>query len=302
MCGEKRGERVVGSGSPRQPGRAAALAWAWFRLVHPFPSILVTVATGLFAELAAGGHAPVGALVRLLGSVACSQCAIGAANDVVDQALDAATKPWKPVARGAISPRAAAILAWVCSGACLALSATLPSATLLAAALGLGCGLAYDLRLKRSRWSWLPYGLALPTLPVWAWVAMGKLTIRLAPAYPLGVLLGLAVHLANTLPDLEGDQGFGVRGLAHGLGRRRGLALCWGSLGLAQGVTLLLAPVLHYRGPAYPAGLAISLALLLGAMLAYRARPTSAVLQLNFGLMALASLTLAIGWLAGAVV
>src|SRR6185312_1181240 len=141
-------------------------AWVWFRLTHPFPSILVTASSGLFAELAAGGHAPAGMLVRLLVSVGSSQCAIGAANDVVDRELDAATKPWKPVARRAIRPSAAATFAIACSVACIIVSATLSPATLLAACVGLGCGLAYDLRLKRSRWSWLPYGVAIPTLPV----------------------------------------------------------------------------------------------------------------------------------------
>lgn len=255
----------------------------------------------LFAELATGWTADPWALARLVLSVACSQGAIGAANDVVDRDLDAATKPWKPVARGVMSRRAAAILAGTLSVGCLVLSASLPMPTLLAALLGLGCGLSYDLWLKRSRWSWLPYGLAIPTLPVWAWAAMGQLTGRLAPAYPLGLLLGLAIHLANTLPDLEGDHGFGVSGLAHGLGRRRSLCLCWGALALAQGLTLTLAPLLHYRGWAYPAGLGISVALLLVAILGYRVRPTAATLQYNFGVIALASLALAAGWLAGAV-
>ncbi|MGH2411929.1 MAG: UbiA family prenyltransferase, partial [Chloroflexota bacterium] len=192
----------------------ASVAWGWFRLLHPFPSTLVTASSCLFAELATKGNADPGVLARLVLSVACSQGAIGAANDVVDRDLDAATKPWKPVARGTIAREEAAILAGALSVGCLALSASLPRPTLFAAALGLGCGLSYDLWLKRSRWSWLPYGLAIPTLPVWAWAAMGKLTGRLAPAYPLGLLLGLAIHLANTLPDLDGDHGFGVRGLA----------------------------------------------------------------------------------------
>lgn len=277
-----------------------SVAWAWFRLLHPFPSILVTVSSGLFAELATGGHAPPGALLRLVLSVACSQCAIGAMNDVVDRALDAETKPWKPLARGAIRPLSAATFAWACSIVCLVLSATLSPATLAAACVGLGCGLAYDLRLKRTQWSWLPYALAIPTLPVWAWAAMGSLNARLAPVYPLGILLGLALHLANTLPDLEGDSGFGVRGLAHALGMRRALLLCWGALGLAQALTLGLAPVLGYRGPAYPIGLALSVTLLAGAMLGYRLRPTASTLQFNFGVVALASLALAVGWLAGA--
>src|SRR5207237_595560 len=58
--------------------RAGTRAWGWFRLLHPFPSILVTAATAIFAELAEGGQAPVDRLLRLVVSVACSQFAIGA--------------------------------------------------------------------------------------------------------------------------------------------------------------------------------------------------------------------------------
>jgi 4-hydroxybenzoate polyprenyltransferase len=183
---------------------------------------------------------------------------------------------------------------------CLLCSATLSPGTALAALVGLSCGLVYDLWLKRSRWSWLPYGVALPTLPVWAWTAMDRFPGRLLLAYPLGLLLGLALHLANTLPDLDGDRAFGVAGLAHGLGRGRSLLLCWSAIALAQLGTLVLAPALSYRGPAYPLGLAFSLAFTLLSMVLYWRRPTPATLQFNFGVLALASLALAVGWLASA--
>jgi 4-hydroxybenzoate polyprenyltransferase len=260
----------------------------------------VTIATATFAELSTDGQAPLDRLLRLVISVACSQFAIGAANDVVDRDLDRETKPWKPVARGAISVRAATTLTLVLIGVCLLCSASLSTGATLAALLGLSCGLAYDLWLKRSRWSWLPYGVALPTLPIWAWTAMDRLAARLLLVYPLGLLLGLALHLANTLPDLEGDRAFGVDGLAHGLGRTRSLALCWGAIVLAQMSTLVLAPVLRYHGPAYPVGLALSVGFTLLSMLLYWRRPTADTLQLNFGVIALAALALAIGWLAAA--
>ncbi|MDB5056684.1 MAG: UbiA prenyltransferase [Chloroflexi bacterium] len=278
-----------------------SVALAWFRLLHPFPSFLVTIASGVFAEMAAAGHAPADRLLRLVVSVICSQFAIGSANDVVDRHLDLVTKPWKPVARGIVSVSAATTLAVVLSLACLVLSTSISLSTGLAAAVGLSCGLSYDLWFKRSRWSWLPYGLAIPTLPVWSWAAMGKLNAHLLPVYPLGLLLGLSLHLANTLPDLEGDTTFGVQGLAHGWGRRRSLAVCWGSMALAQTLTLALAPVLHYHGVVYPIGLAVSGLLLLISVLLYRLRPTASTLQVNFGVLALASLALAAGWLGGAV-
>ncbi len=281
--------------------RITAERWPWLRLFHPFPSILVTASCAAFAEIAAGGHAAPDRLARLIASVLCSQFAIGSANDVKDRHLDRATKPWKPVARGVVSARVAAMLALALSLACLGSSLSLPWPTALAAALGLGCGLSYDLWLKRSRWSWLPYGFAIPTLPLWSWLAMGRFNAILLLAYPLGLLLGLSLHLANTLPDLEADSAFGVAGLAHGLGARRSQIVCWATLLLAQLITLALAPVLSYSGVWYPLGLGASVALLAAAMILYRIRPTSTTQQINFGLVALSSLSLAVGWLAGAV-
>ena len=281
--------------------RLTAESWPWFRLVHPFPSILVTASCAAFAEMAGGGVSPPDRVARLIAAVLCSQFAIGSANDVVDRRLDRATKAWKPVARGAVAVNAAAGLALVLSLACLALSSSLPWPTVLAAAFGLGCGLSYDFWLKRSRWSWLPYGLAIPTLPLWSWLAMGKFSTHLLLAYPLGVLLGLSLHLANTLPDLDGDSNFGVAGLAHGLGARRSQVLCWAALLLAQLITLALAPALGYKGAWYPLGLGASLVLLVATASVRRVRPTSGALQLNFGLVALSSLSLAVGWLGGAV-
>ena len=281
--------------------RLDAESWPWLRLLHPFPSCLVTVACVAFAEIARHGHAPPDRVELLTVSVLCSQFAIGCANDVVDRHLDRVTKPWKPVARGAIAATTAGALAVLFSVISLALSASLPWPTLTAAAFGLSCGLAYDLRLKRSLLSWLPYGLAIPTLPLWSWLAMGAFSPVLLPAYPLGVLLGLSLHLANTLPDLDGDAAFGIAGLAHALGARRTRLLCWAALFLAQLLTLAMAPALHYEGVWYPLGLCFSLALLGATAILGRIRPTVDAQQLGFGLVALSCLSLAIGWLAGSV-
>ena len=46
---------------------------------------------------------------------------------------------------------------------------------------------------------------------------------------PLGSLIGIALHLANTLPDIDGDAAHGVEGLAHRLGRRRSTCIAWAS-------------------------------------------------------------------------
>src|SRR5439155_16944893 len=78
-----------------------------FRLLHPFPTLMNTLATTLFASLAAGGWPGWGVGLRLAGTMLAAQSAIGIANDYADRALDRATKPHKPLAAGLVTPRAA---------------------------------------------------------------------------------------------------------------------------------------------------------------------------------------------------
>src|SRR5258707_3305138 len=72
-------------------------------VTHPIPSALYVVAVALFSFLAAAAaHRAVDPwlLARVLAGVACAQVAIGTLNDYRDRALDAASKPAKPLVRG----------------------------------------------------------------------------------------------------------------------------------------------------------------------------------------------------------
>jgi 4-hydroxybenzoate polyprenyltransferase len=83
-----------------------------------------------------------------------------------------------------------------------------------------GSGLAYDLGVKGTAWSWLPYALAFGSLPAIPTLAQHPPAL---PAWWLalaGALLGVGAHLVNVLPDLEDDAATGVRGLPHRIGAR----------------------------------------------------------------------------------
>jgi 4-hydroxybenzoate polyprenyltransferase len=83
-----------------------------------------------------------------------------------------------------------------------------------------GSGLAYDLGVKSTAWSWLPYAVAFGSLPAVPTLAQDP---PAAPAWWLvaaGSLLGVGAHLVNVLPDLADDAATGVRGLPHRLGAR----------------------------------------------------------------------------------
>ena len=137
---------------------------AAFRAAHPFPSIVVALLTVALIPLA-DRDAPLRLYLLLGGAMLLFQFTIGLVNDLVDVEEDRRTKPWKPLARGAITVRQVRWLAVGCGVIGLTLTAVLPLAAVVIAIGGLSAGLAYDVWLKGTPVSWLPYSLALPLLP-----------------------------------------------------------------------------------------------------------------------------------------
>jgi 4-hydroxybenzoate polyprenyltransferase len=224
---------------PGQAGRSwrsgAGRAVALLRLLHPFPSILdALVVAGL--ALVAGAAFP--AALRAALAMLLLQFAIGATNDLVDAPADRRVAPHKPIPAGLATPAAArgAAIALATGGLLLAAAAGLVSLAIAGA--GLAAGLAYDLRLKRTAWSWLPYAAGIPLLVVFGWAGAGlpvpAFVVALAP---LAGLAGAQLAIANALADLERDRATGVRTVATGLGRRR----AWRLLIVVAAVTLASA-------------------------------------------------------------
>jgi len=150
------------------------------------------------------------------------QAAIGTANDLIDQPLDAGRKTGKPLPRGLITRRAATALFLAALGIGLALSAASGAAVLALAVAGTGIGLVYDRWLKATIWSWLPLAAGIALLPVYAWVgATGRLPSVFVILVPAAVVAGAALALANQLADLERDRAAGATTAATTLGPDR---------------------------------------------------------------------------------
>lgn len=268
------------------------------RLLHPFPSLMNAAAVLLFAALALG-HPPGVALgARLALTMLAAQFAIGIANDLADRPLDRATKGAKPLASGAVSSVVAGgMLSVALLGAALG-AASFGFASLATVALGTGLGLAYDLRLKRTTLSWLPYLLALPLAPIWVWVALDRFGPRLLWLYPLGASLFLALHLANALADYTGDTAAGVRGIAQRLGREPAIRVLWCAALLPLVFGSALGLVLPYRWERFGPALALTLlTILLAAALTRRQPSQEAPYRAAFGLLMVSTIILAVGWL-----
>jgi len=110
-------------------------------------------------------------------------------------------------------------------------------------AAGTGLGIAYDLWFKRTAWSWLPYLLALPLLPIWVFTALGRPEPQLLLLYPLGALAAVGVHLAQALPDATIDREAGLETVTSRSGEVRTFISAW--------LATLTAPVLGWFAAAW---------------------------------------------------
>lgn len=278
--------------------RAAAIRGVQgLRIVHPFPTVMNALATAALSELATHGRAPALTVLRLSLTMLTIQSAIGVVNDLRDYELDQLSKVSKPLISGAITTSAARALAGAALVVAALLAAGFGAVVWLLAMLGLSCGLAYDLWLKRTPWSALPYALALPLLPIWVWVATGRFTPALLSLIPLGLLLGVSLQLANSLTDYDQDEQARVRGLAHLLGKRRALILCWVAYALALLLIAVSIPFVDYRLPLLAPALGVALAMLFAAVTSYGRAPSQAMLQRGWTALVLGSAAIAVGWL-----
>ena len=179
-------------------------------------------------------------------TVLMTQLSISALNDWADRAADAQAHRFRPVAMGRIAAPIALCLAIV-----FALGA-LPGALAYGMAgvlvlLGLTAGWAYDLWLKPTLFSFVPFAIAFPLLPTWVGLVAGRPLPSLAWLFCAGVPLATAIHLADSLPDLELDRAAGLRTLAVHLGFQRALRVTEGCVllgSLLLAATLLSAPVI----------------------------------------------------------
>jgi len=206
--------------------------------------------TTLSAGLAALAHLPVGRAGLLTATVFTGQLSIGWSNDYLDANRDRAVhRSDKPVAAGAVTPRTIATATVAAVILTLTLSVVLGWRGGSASVLIVLCGWLYNLGLKSTVLSWLPYAIAFGVLPAAATLSAEPSRWPAVWALVAGALLGVAAHLANVIPDLRDDIATGVRGLPHRLGAR-GAALTTAALLLAASAVILFGPA----GPPGPWG------------------------------------------------
>ncbi len=231
----------------------AALAAA----CHPGPAVAVTVLTLALAAVA-GQSGPRCALVG--AAVLAGQLSVGWCNDAFDAHRDAAVgRHDKPVASGTVARTVVWGGAFTALALCVPLSLAYGALAGTVHLTGVAAAWAYNLRLKATALSWLPYAVGFASLP--AFVVLG-LPGAPWPAWWLvtaGALLGVGAHLADALPDITADLATGVRGLPHRLGTR-GTRLALPVPLVAATAVLALAPggTPDAAGPAVLAAAAVT--------------------------------------------
>ncbi|KQX71745.1 MULTISPECIES: UbiA family prenyltransferase [Aeromicrobium] len=208
------------------------------RASHPGPAAAVTLAAVLLA-LTWGASARTAALIGV--AALAGQLSVGWSNDLVDRHRDRTSgRRDKPLATGDITPtsvRAAIVVALVVAVATSLSLGARPGALHVVL---VATGWAYNLGLKRTVVSWLPYAVCFGGLPVVVSLAARG---EVGPAWIVvaGALLGTGAHLVNAVPDLEDDRRTGVVGLPHRLGARGSVDLAT-ALMLAGTVVTVVVP------------------------------------------------------------
>ncbi|GGZ46068.1 UbiA family prenyltransferase [Streptomyces subrutilus] len=246
--------------SAGSPGRALSGLLA---ACHPLPAAAVTLLAA--ALTAAVGRGLPGAAATV-GAVAAGQLSVGWCNDRADLRRDLATgRRDKPLAAGTVPPAAVAGAAGLALALCVPLSLATGWAAGAVHLVAVAAAWAYNLKLKATAASWLPYAVAFGLLP--AFVTLGLPGAPWPPPWLTAgaALLGAGAHFANVLPDIADDLATGIRGLPQRLGARRSAATA-ALLVLGSTAVLAVGP----PGPvtAYGWGLLVSTAALAATALA----------------------------------
>ncbi len=281
--------------------RLNQIALGFYLLSHPIPVMIHIVAVTIFTLLAAWPHFTWGIIALVIAAHAAMQLSIAMINDYCDRRVDAEGKPGKPIPRGLVHPREALVAGLVMIAIMLVLLTQLPQLALLISLCYLALGQAYNLGLKSTPFSGILFALAMPLIPLYAFAGVGHMLPVIFWLAPLGFLLGAALNLANSLPDIEGDAASGARTLAVVLGVRRSFAVCQALIVLAAALIGILK--ITNLVPAHPWIIVLTLVLVCLAveamLLFFGPEEPVETRKLYFYLVALTCLLLSGGWLVG---
>jgi 4-hydroxybenzoate polyprenyltransferase len=282
--------------------RPAEIALGFFLLSHPLPVLLHVVAVLIFALLAAWPHFAWNVIALVVAAHAAMQLSIAVLNDYCDRRLDADSRHDKPIPRGLVRPHEALLAGVLLAVAMVLLLLPLNLWALAISLLYFAFGQGYNFGLKSTPFSGVVFALAIPLIPLYAFVGVGRIVPIVFWLVPVAALLGIALNLANSLPDIEEDARNNARTLAVVLGERRSLLAC--AIFLLLGIVLVaLLTVTHtVVAQAWLIGPVLLLCILAAGVLLFFFGPSRSRIRskVYFYLVVATCLLLAGGWLLAA--
>jgi 4-hydroxybenzoate polyprenyltransferase len=202
------------------------IALGFFLLTHPGPVALHLLAVLALALPASWPHLVWSTIILLVAAHAAMQCSIAMLNDHCDRRLDALSKPGKPIVQGFVLPHEALLGGVLMALLMVILLLFLNPLALLVSLCYLALGQAYNFGVKSTPWSGLVFALAIALIPLYVLAGVGRTSPAMFWIVPVGFVLGVALHLANSLPDIESDQAGNAKTLTVILGVKGAFIVC----------------------------------------------------------------------------
>src|SRR5512135_3040237 len=116
----------------------------YWLMIHPFPVMMVVTLATVLAVATAREATDWTRLARAIATLFFSQVVVGISNDYHDRLLDVEGQPWKPLARGIVTPNEARGLIGLAFVLMLGFAGSLGPLVILLALLGTFAGILYN--------------------------------------------------------------------------------------------------------------------------------------------------------------
>ncbi len=200
--------------------RPVETLYGFYLLSHPIPVLFHTLAVTVFALVAAWPSFHWSVIALVIGAHVAMQLSIAVLNDYCDRRLDTLGKKQKPIPLGLVRPREALVFGLLMIVVMFLLLLPLSPLALLVSCLYLAFGQSYNLGLKSTPLSGVVFALAIPLIPLYAFLGVGHVLPVILWLVPVAALLGIALNLANALADIQEDATNGAHTLAVVLGAK----------------------------------------------------------------------------------
>ncbi|MCX6444881.1 MAG: UbiA family prenyltransferase [Actinobacteria bacterium] len=177
---------------------------------------------------------------QVAAAILAGQCVVGWSNDLIDSKLDReANRVRKPLVAGSITESTLKRSISIALGLALVLSLIGPLGAIgtLLHFLGLLSATTYNLGLKKTAFSVVPYIVSFGAMPWAIYLANGNQPPMWL--YLDFIFISSAFHFLNVVKDLEVDVAQGVKGLPQRLGKSSSIAIAF-ALVAAGVITFLI--------------------------------------------------------------